>query len=188
MTTEISVMYGSEKVKSRFGDSYTIAGVWINKITNGSVLTSRDKKGIRELADQLRNCIESLKATQDISEINTQLVLVQIVERFPTLLKSTWVHEVQKVRQKQPNKYPGIDDLVTFIENAAIELNDPVYGGISDVKKKSTESNWRPGTDGKQNYKSTNFNVGVNAESKDECSGTSVSHINKQWSCFMCSA
>ena len=85
-------------LKSRFGDSSTIAGVWINKITNGSVLASRDKKGIRKLADQLKNCTESLKATQHISEINTQRVLVQIVERFPTLLKSTVDCLLAKIR------------------------------------------------------------------------------------------
>ncbi|KAJ8026336.1 hypothetical protein HOLleu_34153 [Holothuria leucospilota] len=68
-----------------------------------------------------------------IDEINTQTVLLSIVERRPSFIQNRRVKQVRNIK-KSHGKNPQIDDLVAFVADIAEELNDPVYGKLGTFK------------------------------------------------------
>ena len=77
-----------------FGNTYTVVDAWIKRVTVGQIIYPKDCDGLRESADELRNCGETLKSKMYISEISYQRELVKIVERLPMYLRSRWLREL----------------------------------------------------------------------------------------------
>ncbi|XP_022102055.1 uncharacterized protein LOC110985381 [Acanthaster planci] len=115
-------------LQERFGSDYVIAEAWVNKVTKGVPLASHDKVGLREYADDLKVCKETLDTMGYIQEIGTQGVMVKLVEKLPGYLRNRWIKLVRGLRKS--DKCPKIADLVEFVEDAAQEANDPVYSNL----------------------------------------------------------
>ncbi len=113
----------------RFGDTYAISNSWVNRVTSGDKITS---ESLQDFADELLSFRETLSATDCLSEIS-QRDLVQVVARLPVYLQHRWRHQASKLRGMAVN--PGIDDLVRYIQSAAREVSDPVYGGLGNSNK-----------------------------------------------------
>ena len=60
---------------------------WIKRVTVGHVISHKDCDGLREFADEIRNCDETLKAMGYISEISSQREIFKIFERLPMYLR-----------------------------------------------------------------------------------------------------
>ena len=118
-----------ELLNERFGNEFVILHSWIQKITVGALLKNNDRSQLQQLADDLTCCRETLLAMNACHEINNQATLLKIIERLPTYLQSRWKREVGVMRAK--SKSPDINDVVTFVVNAAAEANDPVYGHLN---------------------------------------------------------
>ena len=54
-----------------FGNTYTGLDAWIKRATVGQLISLNDCDGLREFADELRNCGETLKAMGYIREISS---------------------------------------------------------------------------------------------------------------------
>ena len=108
----------------RFGDKYAISTSWVNRVTSGHKITS---DSLQDFADELLGFRETLTAIDCLSEIN-QRVLMQVAEKLPVYLQHRWKREASKLRDMTAN--PSINDLVNFIQSAAREVTDPVYGGL----------------------------------------------------------
>lgn len=69
-----SVGYERARVllKERFGNEFVIAEKWVNKVADGPAIGVRDRVGLQDLADDMRNCVENLMAMGHLSEVNTQ--------------------------------------------------------------------------------------------------------------------
>ena len=102
------------------GNTYTSGDARIKRVTVSQVISPKDCDGLREFADELRNCGETLKTKRE---------MVNIVERLPMYLRSRWLREVQSTR-KRFHVSPDIEQLIGFAEEAATESNDPVYGQL----------------------------------------------------------
>ncbi|XP_013395337.1 uncharacterized protein LOC106162568 [Lingula anatina] len=125
-------------LKERFGSAYTITETWVKKITTGSAIKANDVTKLRDFADELRTCAETLEAMGNSSELSTQSSLVKITERLPGYLEHKWKQEVRKIRKE--GRCPDIKDVTAFVvENAEI-ANDPVYGGLAHVKRSDSRS------------------------------------------------
>ncbi|XP_041457552.1 uncharacterized protein LOC121409709 [Lytechinus variegatus] len=118
----------------RFGNAFKICDAWIKKITEGPVIQN-DPKQLRDFADQLKTCGETLMAIGMLRELSCRSELVKIIERLPFHLKSRWVRHVKSIRDV--GRQPTIQDAVDFITDAADELNDPVFGALLTGGKKS---------------------------------------------------
>ena len=81
------------------GNAYTVVGASIKRVTVGQIMSPKDCDGLREFADEHRNCGETLKSKMYISEISYQRELVKIVERLPMYVRSRWLREVQSTRK-----------------------------------------------------------------------------------------
>ena len=51
------------------GLDYTISETWVNKVTESSSISPHDKGALREFADDLKTCKETLMATGYIHEV-----------------------------------------------------------------------------------------------------------------------
>ena len=55
-------------------------------------------------------------------------------ERLPHYLRSRWLRIVKDVRLQ--GRSPDLADVVHFVADAALEVNDPVYAGLFADKRK----------------------------------------------------
>jgi len=119
-------------LKDRFGNEYTIAEAWIKTITDGKPVTNAES--LRQFADDLRNCKETLEAINYMNEVNTQRVVVKLVERLPHYLRTRWVRHVADLRIRG-GRVADFNDIVTYVEAVAEEANDPVYGKFMEPRE-----------------------------------------------------
>ncbi|XP_038065549.1 uncharacterized protein LOC119735724 [Patiria miniata] len=142
MQPDVGYQRAKALLKERFGSDYVIAEAWVNKVTKGAPLASHDKVGLREYADDLKVCKETLDTMGYTQEIGTQGVMVKLVEKLPSYLRNRWIKHVRGFRKS--NKSPKIVNLVEFVEDAAQEANDPVYGNLHVSAYKPQKPEMRP--------------------------------------------
>ena len=111
----------------RCGNEFIITQSWIGKVTADGVFKGNNSRALQDFSDDLRNCLETLQAMDCLSEINTQGNLLKITERLPPFLQSAWRKKVMSLKRKE-ERLPRLEDLVSFVEDAAEEANDPIYG------------------------------------------------------------
>ena len=126
-----------EILEERFGNSYNITCEWVKKVTNRP-----DVKGsldLREYADELTCCLESLKEMNSLSQLASGDNMLKIVEKLPYYLQTRWVKLNHDIRSKY-RRGPDITELVKFICDVADEASDPVFGKlVSRDQKKERE-------------------------------------------------
>jgi hypothetical protein len=149
MPPHVGYKSAREILQQRFGSPYAISQAWLKQLCDREQVKTSDNEHLRDLADDLSDATETLRAMDLLSEVNSQSMLVKIVDKLPMYLKTRWRREVCELRNK--SKLPTIDDLRRFVVFAADEANDPVYGGLSD---KDT----RTQTFGNSNKKTTTNN------------------------------
>ena len=171
-------------LKERFGNDYLIAECWVQKLVDGPVLNARDKTSLQELADDVRACKETLEAIGMLSEIDTRTRMVKIVSRLPPYLQSKWRHLAVK-QLESSKRYPDLKKLVEFIESAARELNDPVFG-YRDCGAAVTEQRSKP-----QSKKNSGSSFTVNATGRinkpvRERYASQPMQVRPRLSCYLC--
>ncbi|KAJ8048397.1 hypothetical protein HOLleu_00690 [Holothuria leucospilota] len=154
-------------LKERFGSNYIIADAWINKVTGEGAIASHDKRGIREFADDLKICHQTLDAMGHLSEVNTQKVILSIVECLPGFVRNRWIREVRLIRKKK-DRVPNFVDLVEFVKDIVDEICDPVYGKLSYNRKEGNSSSNKSGSTRPRN-KGSNFSVTTDVVAQGSC-------------------
>jgi hypothetical protein len=131
-------IYGYPKAKAllkeRFGDPFIIAQAWVEKVTHGGTIKSTSGQAIQEYADDLRNCFETLTAMHCMMEINSQATLQRLIGRLPTYLQNRWRKVAVNLR-RHGGRLASLQDIVKFVEEAAFEVNDPVFGTLASSDK-----------------------------------------------------
>ena len=75
-------------LQERFGNDYTISEAWIHKVTQGPALHQNSTDQLQDFADDLKSCVETLRAMGKFGEIDTRVRMVSIVKRLPYYLQS----------------------------------------------------------------------------------------------------
>ena len=138
MVPQLGYRRAKELLQERFGSKYKIGEAWIKQITSGPVYHANDRKGIQKFADQLKICVETLKALNLTQELSGQRELLKVVERLPFYLKGRWLKLVRDIRHS--GGCPDIMDIMKFVSAAAEEANDPVYGELTVTSSRSEAS------------------------------------------------
>ena len=77
-----------ETLERRFGDPYVISQAWIRKVTTRSTIKPNDAQALQQLADDLRNCFETLRAMDCLGESTCKHIKLQFsVQRLGTVQK-----------------------------------------------------------------------------------------------------
>lgn len=115
-----------ECLQTRFGNPHTISQAWIDKVLNFATIKGNIQ--LRDFADHLRGCRDTLKAMGCEDELNGRQTLLEIIQRLPGDLKPKWLNENYRITQA--GRLPKLDDVVKFVETEAEKRDDPVFGGI----------------------------------------------------------
>ena len=115
----------------RLGDKFKVTNSWIRKASDGPVIKAGDREALQDLANDLKNCEITLKATGRLAQINNEDKLIKILERCLAFRKSQWQTKVQEIQNEDHD--PNIEDVHKLVRTAAKKKNDPVFGGIKDL-------------------------------------------------------
>ena len=130
-------------LRDRFGSPYVVCTSVIERLMNGPSVRSPSE--IRTLADELSNAEITLKNNQMYNEIDTQNNIIQICLRLESSLRYEWRSRVMKDKQST-GVYLSFSDFVSFVQEHAEVVNDPLYGndalkdGQSRCRTKTTIS------------------------------------------------
>ena len=123
---------------SRFGNDFDIAERYVQKIVSGGQISGSKPSALQEFADDVRGCAGTLRAMNRLDEVDTRSRLVRLVERLPTHLQNRWRKEAVTARLDY-GVYPGIEQFIAFVDRAAIEATDPVFG-IKEISSLEVDS------------------------------------------------
>lgn len=114
-------------LEERFGNPYNITCKWVKKVVDRPVV--KTASDLREYADEVNCCVESLKAMNSLSQLSSGDNMLKIVENLPYYLKTRWMKTNYEIRCKH-KRGAEITELVKFIRDAADEASDPIFGRL----------------------------------------------------------
>ena len=114
-----------EILSSRFGDSQLIAESLVNELKCGKPL--RKPRDLQQMADELKMALRSLDDLGNMSEIDNQKSVKEILQRCPQYIRNQWSKKAVRVKRAN-GSYPAFKDFVAFFREKAADCNDPVYG------------------------------------------------------------
>ncbi|XP_069139352.1 uncharacterized protein [Argopecten irradians] len=124
-------------LKERFGNNFMVAEAWIKQITEGDPIRTNNPQGVRDLADDVKACVEALRAMDMLEEIDSRCRMVKLVSRLPLYIQGRWRKEAQRTVEIT-GKYPHIVKFTSFLETVAKELFDRC---LELLNRKSVEAN-----------------------------------------------
>ena len=123
MPPELGYPRARELLRNRFGDEIIIVDLWVRRLVGENRTVP-----LQEYADNLRSCFEALTAMNALTHLDNSTNLPKLVERLPGYLQSRWRGLALQLRKERPARRPALADLVEFVQDAALEANDPLYG------------------------------------------------------------
>ena len=117
-------------LQQRFGNDFRISEAYVAKVTEGPTIRGNDGDVLQEFADDLGGCVETLRAMGRMEEIDTRSRMLKIVERLPTYIQGRW-RRIAIDDMETKGRYPGIEQFAEFVQRAAREATDPVFGMAS---------------------------------------------------------
>ena len=95
-------------LKERFGNDFVISEAWVNKITCDIPVKPNSAESLQEFADDVRGCVETLRAMNRLDEVDTRGRLVKLMNRLPLYLQGRWRKEAVTTCERT-GRYPNID-------------------------------------------------------------------------------
>ena len=158
-------------LRERFGSPYIVCHSIISKLKNGGPV--RTPSELQTFADDLANAEVTLKGNDMFSEIDTQYNIVQICHRLQPQLRYKW-RDIVMNNKRATALYLKFSDFVSFVQDRADDVNDPIYGEDSLVAptdrllpKKST----------------TGYTVSTDVQSLES---SSTEYQPRQTGCYLC--
>ena len=112
-------------LKNRFGNDHLVCATLLKGLRDGcQVKTPTD---LLKLSDDLRNVHMTLKSANQLHEVDTQGTVSDVINRLPTYCREEWTKRALMYRREH-SMYPGYEELMTYVEEASADANDPVYG------------------------------------------------------------
>ena len=164
-------------LKERFGDDYVISEAWIKKICGGSVVKANSGESSQAFADEVRDCVETLRSMNQLHEVDTRSRLVKLMQRLPDSLQNRWRKKAVYARDTT-GEYPNIAMFLRFLEEVSREVNDPIFGYTADNDRRDNQDKRSHQTSKSKQVKAMAVEVGgkPDQEKKDkvkcpQCSG-----------------
>ena len=112
-------------LKNRFGNDHLVCATLLKGLRDGcQVKTPTD---LLKLSDDLGNVHMTLKSANQLHEVDTQGTVSDVINRLPTYCREEWTKCAMIYRRKH-SMYPGNEELMTYVDEASADANDPVYG------------------------------------------------------------
>uniref|UniRef100_A0A0S7EZR2 PPUP7055 n=1 Tax=Poeciliopsis prolifica TaxID=188132 RepID=A0A0S7EZR2_9TELE len=127
-----------DRLKSRFGNPHSISQAWVEKVLNFKEI--RDNLQLRDFADLLRGCKDTLAAMKCEEELSGRRTLFEIISKLPSDLRAKWLNKNYDITKE--GHLPKLNDVVNFVETEAEKRSDPVFGGLIGFKKYEKPNNF----------------------------------------------
>ena len=114
-----------ETLKNRFGNSHLVSQKIISELKSGKSVSHGQE--LQQLADELVMTSTALKRLKMLSELDTQQNIRDILVRCPNYVGAKWRNNALKCKNEN-DRYPTLEEFVTFISKIAADSCDPVYG------------------------------------------------------------
>lgn len=133
-------------LKKLFGDPHAISQAWIKKVTEGPDIKPNNGKALRKFANEVKSCLETLKAMRKLNEIDSQDRMAMVTYRLPVYLRTRWQKKVIDIKEAK-KRYPNFEELSQYLDRIAEEACDPVFGriGVQKPKGKAEEKTLKKG-------------------------------------------
>lgn len=115
-----------------YGDEFRISNSYLEKISNWPNIPQEDSEKLNDFAILLFDCNNYLENMSISNQLQNPKVILSIVSKLPYRMRDRWRRITHKLLTK---KEPVIfSNLVTFVQEEAAILKQPLYGKISDTK------------------------------------------------------
>ncbi|XP_022102427.1 uncharacterized protein LOC110985605 [Acanthaster planci] len=112
-------------LQKRYGDPFVIANAFRDKLDTWPKIAPRDGKGLRNLADFLRQCESAMKTNENLNILNDDRENRKLLAKLPDWLVPRWGRKAQEWKEKH-NKSPPYTEFVKFVVKEADLACDPV--------------------------------------------------------------
>ena len=139
LVMDSSVGYQTTKtlLEERFGHPFTIASMYVAKLTEGPPLKPSDCTRLLAFADQLKDWKCTLESTGYLNEINSADNLRRIVQRLPFHLRTKFVEVADSIQQS--GKRTNISHIAEFVKVKARAANNSVFGSVIDTARERSD-------------------------------------------------
>ena len=122
----------------RYGDTFTIAGAYRDKLLNWPKVGNWDATVLRKFAGFLRHCHTAMRGNCNLSILNDERENSRLLSKLPEWLISRWVQIVSSHRETY-HRYPSFEEFVSFIAKEADIACDPV-ASLQAVRSEAVRS------------------------------------------------
>ena len=107
-----------------------------HRVTQDIIKTLRSSKPVKSASDmrtlshELRNSFQVLQNINCLGEVDSQVVIFDIIARLPNFAQNRWYKEELK-HKRTSGAYLKFKNLVEFVEMISDEMNDPLCGNAA---------------------------------------------------------
>ena len=125
-----------QELKRAFGHRVKVARAYIEKVTAGPVIPSREPQALRKFYVSVRDCITTLQQLNYVSDLYSAEALTQAARRIPTDKASKWNSQVVRISK---SREPTMFDLQTYLQDCVSEDFNPYTVRVdrSDYKRRA---------------------------------------------------
>lgn len=173
--TESAYVAAWEILEERYGNPFTIAKAYRDKLQSWPKMGSKDNFELREFVDFLRSCeaaMVNIKALEILNDCNENR---KILSKLPDWLTARWNRKVVNM-EEESNQFPSFSQFVRFLMKEAKIACNPVTS-LQSLKQSDVE---KPKTQRQQSLEVKTLNT-----SSNEKTPTTISS-EKNVTCIFC--
>ena len=109
----------------RFGDSFTIASAFRDKLSAWPRIQGSDGKALQRYADYLQQCAFAKREYSGLSILDDEMMNRSMLQKCPDWIVTRWARIVMSSKESK-GRYPPFEEFVKFIAREAKIACDPV--------------------------------------------------------------
>ena len=125
LATEDAYQCAMNLLEKRFGDPFTIAGAYRDKLEAWSRVPSRDGDSLRCFADYLQQCAVTMQGNSSLNVLNDERQNRFMLTKLPDDVSARWARYVANYR-KSHGSFPKFVEFANFVSGEADIACDPV--------------------------------------------------------------
>ncbi len=116
-----------KKLDERFGTSIVLTKAHLDKLAEFPKIGYRDAKELQELGDILLElgCAKSDGRLQGLRVLDEPMYLKPVIAKLPGDIQGRWQRHAFRYKTEHKVDYPPFEEFAKFIQDLALERNDP---------------------------------------------------------------